>query len=165
MINESQDNNDIAEHFFEENPPQPISTDDRVSEQESFLLFGGDMNNIDVFIKHEEFKLKFFEFKHREKTQNGEAESILKDRENERSLRKENAKKAFYFSSTWAVFIGIIILIHGWQKHLGFDISENEFMFICGTLTASVLIFYLTVIKNLFPNKPDINSSESKSEK
>ncbi|MDP9961860.1 hypothetical protein [Chryseobacterium lathyri] len=96
--------------------------------------------------------------------------------ESERKLRERNARLAFYFSAIWALFIAVFIVLHGVKKmyinilpfiEFEFTISETEFIFVCGTLTASVLIFYLTVIKNLFPNKPDAssrNNIEKKSE-
>lgn len=96
----------------------------------------------DIWIKHEEFRLK-------------KANS-----DSERELREKNAKLAFEFAKHWAIFIGLFILLHGFNNaticifSLSFNITETEFMFVCGTLTASILIFYLTVIKNLFPNKP-----------
>lgn len=159
MSDENQQNNQRAESYFQQNPPEAVETKDSASVQESFTLFGGDINNIEVFIKHEEVKLKFYEFKLKEKTQNGEANSKLQDRDNERKLRRENAKLAFQFAKYWAIFIGVFILMHGFngislcKTNFFFNISETEFMFVCGTLTASVLIFYLTVIRNLFPNK------------
>ena len=112
------------------------STDSRKENEESKQLFTGDMNNIDTWEKFQK---------------------LLIDKENqesERDLRKENAKKAFWFSVVWAVFICIFILLYGF-KLFGFNISETSFMFVCGTLTTSILIFYLTVIRNLFPTKPE----------
>lgn len=141
------------------------------SRQEQMKFFSGDLADIEAFLKHEETRLKFLEFKLRKKTLIAEADSTYKDRKNERKLRKENAKKAFWFSAIWAFFIGFFILIHGFKSiklpllpevHYTFSISETEFIFVCGTLTASILIFYLTVIKNLFPNKPDIKIGEEK---
>jgi len=53
---------------------------------------------------HKEF-LEFKNFKINEKNE-----------KSERALRKENAKSALYFSSVWAIFIGLIILLHGFGK-------------------------------------------------
>jgi hypothetical protein len=96
-------------------------------------LFDGDLSNIDEWIRHEEFRLK------------------KKKEDSERTLREENAKKAFLFSSIWATFICVFIMLHGYEQVNYFKIKETEFMFVCGTLTTSILIFYLTVIRNLFP--------------
>ncbi len=90
---------------------------------------------------HKEF-LEFRNFKINEKNEKAE-----------RKLRKENAKKAFWFSSIWAIFIAVFILLHSFEQVSYFKITPTEFMFVCGTLTTSILIFYLTVIRNLFPTK------------
>ncbi|WDF46977.1 hypothetical protein PQ459_00520 [Chryseobacterium sp. KACC 21268] len=155
--------------FFDNYSPEvePSSTSDIKSKKEKIALFGGEMNDIDVFLKHEEFRLKYYEFRLKRKTQINENKSKFKDSKNERRLRKENAKKAFWFSSIWAIFIAFFIILHGLKEFrlpffksikISYSVSETEFIFVCGTLTASVLIFYLTVIKNLFPNKPDISN-------
>jgi hypothetical protein len=129
------DNNKSVEEFFKSvnwsNTTTTSTTNASSIEQNE--LFGGDLSNIDEWIRHEEFRLK------------------KKKEDSERNLREENAKKAFWFSSIWAIFIGIFILLHGFEQINYFRIKETEFMFVCGTLTTSILIFYLTVIRNLFP--------------
>ena len=74
----------------------------------------------------------------------------------ERELRRENAKKAFKFSSVWACFIAIIILFHGFGKcYAFFDLSQTEFLFVIGSLTTSIFTFYTLVLKYLFYRKPE----------
>ncbi|QWT88164.1 hypothetical protein KBP46_10180 [Chryseobacterium sp. PCH239] len=106
---------DQATTFFQNYRPEPETNtpNDIKSKKEKISLFGGEMTDIDVFIKHEEFRLKFFEFKLKKKTQVRENKSKYKDRKNERKLRKENAKKAYIFSVIWAAFIAFFILLHG----------------------------------------------------
>ncbi|CAD0220438.1 hypothetical protein [Chryseobacterium sp. JV274] len=154
----------VSEFFNEFNPEDETLGEEEISEASGELIVESDTSTDSRdFIKHEELRLKVLEFKLKKKTQLKESHSKFKDKKNERRLRKENAKKAFWFSSIWAVFIAFFILLHGFKVfkipllfktvELEFKISETEFMFVCGTLTASILIFYLTVIKNLFPNK------------
>jgi len=109
----------------------------------------------EIHVKKEELK---------QKTLNSELERVL---------REKNARLAFIFSAAWASFIALFIILHGIRNfsiptfpflEFEFNINEKEFMFVCGTLTASVLIFYLTVIKNLFPNKPDPDKKKESSE-
>ena len=103
---------------------------------ESKQLFTGEMNNIDTWEKFQRLLIE------------------KENQESERDLRKENAKKAFWFSVVWAGFICVFILLYGFKLY-GFALSETSFMFVCGTLTTSILIFYLTVIRNLFPTKSE----------
>ncbi|MAN26452.1 MULTISPECIES: hypothetical protein [Mesonia] len=103
--------------------------------EESKELFTGSMDDIDTWVKFHKLLIE------------------KENQESERALRKENAKKAFWFSAIWAIFIAIFILLHAFISIHYFRITENEFIFVCGTLTASILIFYLTVIKNLFPKR------------
>lgn len=128
------DNNQSVEEFFKNanwtNTSAPASPASSIEQNE---LFGGDLSDINEWIMHEEFRLK------------------KKREDSERTLREENAKKAFWFSSIWALFICVFIMFHGFEQINYFKVKETEFMFVCGTLTTSILIFYLTVIRNLFP--------------
>ncbi|RLJ33849.1 hypothetical protein CLU97_3338 [Chryseobacterium sp. 7] len=171
---ENPTSEEVTEFFNEFNPEDEAPGEEEISEASGELIVDTDTStDSSNFIKHEELRLKVLEFKLKKKTQLKESHSKFKDKKNERKLRKENAKKAFWFSSIWAVFIAFFILLHGFKDfkiplifktiHLQFKITEAEFMFVCGTLTASILIFYLTVIKNLFPNKiEDKQTSEKK---
>ncbi|WFB67015.1 hypothetical protein [Chryseobacterium sp. WX] len=164
----------VSEFFNEFNPQDETFGEEEINEASGEIIVETDTStSSNNFIKHEELRLKIREFNLKKKTQLKESHSKFKDKKNERKLRKENAKKAFWFSSIWAVFIAFFILLHGFKGfkiplifktiYLEFKITEAEFMFVCGTLTASILIFYLTVIKNLFPNKiEDKQSSEKK---
>lgn len=127
------DNKQSIEDFFKTANWSNTTTTSSTSSIEQNELFGGDLSNIDEWIRHEEFRLK------------------KKKEDSERKLREENAKKAFWFSSIWATFVGVFIMFHGLEQVNYFKIKETEFMFVCGTLTTSILIFYLTVIRNLFP--------------
>lgn len=121
------------EDFFKTASWSNTTTTSNTSSIEQNDLFGGDLSNIDEWIRHEEFRLK------------------KKKEDSERKLREENAKKAFWFSCAWTTFVGFFIMFHGFEQVNYFKIKETEFMFVCGTLTTSILIFYLTVIRNLFP--------------
>lgn len=190
MSSDEHNNLDAVRRFFQRASENihtvPKNVDPALSREREFLFgisfesFG--IDNIEswlkyesqrskIWIEHEESRLKYREFKLKKNVQTQEAISKLQDSDNERELRKENAKKAFLFSSTWAIFIGCFVLLHGLKGIsipflrdkiiIDFKITETEFIFVCGTLTASVLIFYLTVIKNLFPNKPEPKESNS----
>lgn len=81
----------------------------------------------------------------------------------ERDLRKDNAIKAFKFSAFWGLFIGIIILLHGFGKCFGFfELTQTEFLFIIGTLTTSIFAFYTLVLKYLFDKKPEPKTIKKK---
>lgn len=100
---------------------------------------------------HKEF-LEFKNFKINEKNE-----------KSERALRKENAKSALIFSSAWAIFIGIIIILHGFGKSFNFfSLTQTEFLFIIGTLTASIFTFYTLVLKYLFYRKPNRKDNTEK---
>lgn len=137
----------IIDQYFNVVEQQPALTAapglaqaDVISEKEKEALFGqfnGGFSDIDVWIKHEEFRLKFEEFK------------LKKDNEDsERKLREDNAKLAFKFSAVWAGFIAFIIFSHA--VFPSFKLTETEFLTVIGTLTASILIYYLYVVKYLF---------------
>lgn len=117
--------------------PTPPTTVTTTAITEQNVLFGGDLNNIDEWIKHEEFRLK------------------KKKEDSERVLREENAQKAFWFSVVWAGFIVAFILLHGFKDLTCFSVTETEFLFVCGTLTTSLLAYYLLVIKYLFYRKSE----------
>lgn len=77
-----------------------------------------------------------------------------KNEKSERNLRKKNAKLAFIFSSAWAAFIALVILLHGFgQQFKFFSLSQTEFLFIIGSLTASIFAFYSLVLRYLFYRK------------
>ena len=81
----------------------------------------------------------------------------------ERKLRQENAKKAFIFSSRWAIFIAIIILLHGFgASYKFFILSQTEFLFVVGTLTTSIFAFYTLVLRYLFYRKTSVRNIEKK---
>ena len=78
----------------------------------------------------------------------------------ERTLRKENAAKAFSFTRCWTVFIGVLILLKGFGKHIQFTLTTVEFLGVIGSLTASIFTFYILVLKYLFYRK-DKNDKKS----
>jgi hypothetical protein len=126
-------NSNDLEKYFKSFNIQKIEKTESKSETEMDFLFKGDLNNLTDWLAHEEFRIK------------------EKNQKLERELRKGNAFKAFLFSSVWAIFIAVFILLHSFEQINHFKITSTEFMFVCGTLTTSILIFYLTVIRNLFP--------------
>ncbi len=76
--------------------------------------------------------------------------------DSERTLRQENAKKAFIFSSRWAIFIALVIILHGFGSCFGFfTLNQVEFLFVIGTLTTSIFAFYTLVLRYLFYRKPE----------
>lgn len=115
---------------------------DGLATEERDEMFIGDMSDIEVWLKYKKFKLQ-------------------KDNEDsERKLREDNAKKAYKFSRNWAVFIAILIIIYGFVPRPYFKISQTEFMFVIGSLTASILTYYLLVIKYLFYRPKEKNNIE-----
>ena len=105
------------------------------AENEENLIKNGNTNpqNYNEFMQFKRFKIQ------------------QKNEKSERKLRKKNAKLAFIFSSAWAVFIAIVILLHGFgQQFKFFSLSQTEFLFIIGSLTASIFAFYTLVLRYLF---------------
>ncbi|MCD8413395.1 hypothetical protein [Tenacibaculum finnmarkense] len=127
-----------ATKFFGKEPPKDIdaNADPKSSKEDVFLFeFTGKFESFQEYIQHEEFVVKKL------------------DKQSERILREKNAKLVFRFSSVWAVFIGIVILLKGFGLFLGFKLSQTEFLFIIGTLTSSIFAFYLLVLKFLFDKR------------
>ena len=132
---ETPNNNSSIENYFNNFPNEEIEISindvDSQSQKERLEYFSGELNKIDTWLKHEEFRLKKL------------------NSDSERTLREKNAKLAFRFSSLWAIFIALIILFKGFKYKL-FELTETEFIFIIGSLTASIFTFYLLVVKYLF---------------
>lgn len=126
-----------ASKYFKDVPPKQIDeTEDKKSDNELeqlFHKFNGGFEDIDSWLKHEEFRNKWLNEKQ------------------ERNLRKDNAQKAYKFSYIWAIFVGVIIILKG-TTCIPFELEETEFLFVIGSLTSSILIFYTLVIKYLFGN-------------
>ncbi|MCD8402153.1 hypothetical protein [Tenacibaculum finnmarkense] len=123
-----------ATKFFGKKPIENIdaNADSKSSKEDVFLFeFTGKFESFQEYIQHEEFVVKKL------------------DKQSERILREKNAKLAFIFSSFWAIFIGIVILLKGFG-FWGFKLSETAFLFIIGALTTSIFTFYLLVLKFLF---------------
>lgn len=127
--------------LFDADPPKKIdSQEDKKSDKELEALFNfeGPYSNFDEYMRHEEFIIRKL------------------NSQSERKLREKNAKLAFRFSAWWAGFIALIILMKGFFKILPiFSISDNVFLVIIGSLTASILVFYSLVLKYLFFIKKD----------
>ncbi len=135
--------NEPFEDYFDPNThPSPPDSDydlsnrnsDDKSLQEKKSLFKGSLTDVDSWIKHEEFRLKKL------------------NEDSERALREDNARKAFIFSSIWASLIGFIILVRSFFPKV-FIMNENEYMATLGTLSITILTYYLVVIKYLFSRK------------
>ncbi|MEX6626083.1 hypothetical protein PG913_03680 [Tenacibaculum pacificus] len=121
-----------ANKFFKSKPIEDIDANvDSKSTKEDASLFIGEIQSIQEHIQHEEHIIKKL------------------DKTSERFLREKNAKLAFIFSSVWAIFIAIVILLKGFG-FFGFKLSETEFLFVVGALTTSIFTFYLLVLKFLF---------------
>lgn len=90
-----------------------ISSTNTTENEESKQLFTGSMDDIDTWVKFHKLLIE------------------KDNQESERSLRRENAKKAFWFSSIWAFFIGVFIFFHALEELIYFKMSETEFMFVC----------------------------------
>lgn len=123
-----------AQEFFKAKPKAdelPVETQDN-STKEQQTLFQGNLDKLDDWIKYEEFRLE------------------KRDKESERDLRRKNAHRSFWFSLGWASFIGIFITIKGFHK--SFSFSETEYLATIGTLSVTILTYYLVVVKSLFPN-------------
>lgn len=136
------DNKEIAkeaETFFTSNPPEEIDSSlDNKSEKEEeiFYEFTGRFTNFKEYLEHEKFIIE-------------KLNSKL-----ERTLREKNAEKAYFFSFKWAIFIAVLILLHGFGvTYKFFTLTQTEFIFIIGTLTASIFAFYTLVLKYLFDKK------------
>jgi hypothetical protein len=99
-------------------------------EEETLFNYNGELKDIDVWLKHEVFRLK------------------KANDDSERCLREKNAERAYWFSAIWAIFIAVLILLHAMFKY--FTLTQTEFIVVIGTLTASILTYYLLVIKYLF---------------
>lgn len=126
-----------ASEFFNKKPLEDIdsSADSKSSKEDVFLFeFTGKFESFQEYIQHEEFIISKL------------------DRQSERVLREKNAKLAFRFSSVWAVFIALIILLKGFGNWnwLCFELTQGEFLFVIGSLTTSIFAFYLLVLKFLF---------------
>lgn len=135
------DKSEELENLFEISPPLEIDEQEDIKsekEQEALFSFEGPYSNFDEYMRHEEFFIKKL------------------NSQSERKLREENAKLAFKFSAYWAGFIALIILFKGFSKSVPiFSISDNVFLVIIGSLTASILVFYSLVLKYLFNIKND----------
>lgn len=131
------DDLDFEDYFNPDIDPSPIDFEDNsnVSDDKSLAeekyLFQGKLNNVDAWLKHEQFRLR------------------RSNEDSERKLREENASKAFKFSSCWAVLIALIIICRAVFPTY-FVMSENEYIATIGTLSITILTYYLLVVKFLF---------------
>lgn len=134
---------DKVEKYFS-SPPQTDDTEvglDDNSTEEQRTLFRGNLDKLDDWIRYEAFRLE------------------KRDKESERDLRRKNANRSFWFSLGWASFIGIFIAIKGFYKDFSF--SETEYLSTIGTLSITILTYYLVVVKSLFPNAKNENNKNS----
>ncbi len=84
----------------------------------------------DNFLQHEEFRLR------------------KKDAESERLLREKNANRAFIFSALWTLCIAVIVFVKGFSPK--FNLTEAEFIATIGTLSITILTYYMVVVRHLF---------------
>ncbi|RJE71877.1 hypothetical protein [Reichenbachiella sp. MSK19-1] len=133
MSNNPLDN--AKDYFSSASSTQDIKIDEK-SQQEQLELFSGKLETLSDWITHETFRLN------------------KKDKESERDLRRKNANRSFWFSLGWAAFIGAFIVVKGFYET--FHFSETEYLATIGTLSITILTYYLVVVKSLFPNnKPN----------
>lgn len=118
-------------------------SDDQKASAEQDDLFSGDMSDIEVWLRYKKFKLQ------------------KENEDSERDLREKNAEKAYKFSRNWAIFIAFLIVIYGFTPRTYFKLSQSEFIFIIGSLTFSILVYYLYVIKYLFYRKDSKINNEN----
>lgn len=138
---------DNVEAFFKDVPAIDIDPDADIKstqEEETLFQFTGNFKNFTEYLQHEEFIIKKL------------------DKQSERILREKNAKLAFQFSSIWAVFIAMVIILKGFGNWywLCFELSQTEFLFIIGTLTTSIFTFYTLVLRYLFYGKLNENKTK-----
>ena len=123
---------DKAKKYF--STPLDINANgqDPATLEEHKALFGGDLDTLDDWLKHEAFRLE------------------KKDKESERDLRRKNANRSFWFSLGWASFIGLFIGVKGFYKD--FQFTQTEYLATIGTLSITILTYYLVVVRSIFPN-------------
>ena len=125
-----------------ENRPDPTQVKEEAENQEKFFKSTDPQNHSEM--------MDFKRFKIRQKNE-----------KSERKLRKRNAFYALCFSGAWAVFIGVLILLHGFGKTFNFfTLTQTEFLFIIGSLTTSIFTFYTLVLKYLFYRKTEKDKDE-----
>lgn len=83
---------------------------------------------------------------------------LVRDRASERNLRRKHSDRSFKFSIGWAIFIALLILLKGFGKFLHFELSSTEFLTVIGSLTATILTYYMIVLNYLFPKQKDKTS-------
>ncbi len=114
-------------------------------EKELFLFPKIQIENIKDWLDHEHFRLK------------------KRNEESERALREDNAKKAFWFSVGWAIFIAFVVLIKlVWSEAC---LNETEYIATITTLSVTILTYYMVVVRHLFHkganNKDDRHTDDS----
>jgi hypothetical protein len=122
----------IETALSEDSQNKPVDTKREAERQEK--LFSTDPKNHQEYLEFKRYKLD------------------QKNEKSERKLREENAGRAFWFSFGWAIFIGLIIFMHAMCP--AFTLTETEFLAVIGTMTLSILVYYLLVVKYLFYRKP-----------
>lgn len=146
-MSESQDKpNDKPENvaeFFKTNPPPEIDSNiDAKSDKEEKELFCIDPTTFEEYLRHEEFIIRKL------------------NNQSERKLREENANKAFNFSLGWAGFIGIVVIMKSCFSWI-FKMTEAEYLATIGTLSITILTYYLVVIRYLFYKRGNDNHNNS----
>jgi hypothetical protein len=107
------------------------------------LPLNRDLSNLDSFLRLHAFQVQ------------------KQNEDSERKMRELNANRAFWFSTIWAIFIGLVVIAHGvfpnitlFLKEEKFNniifLNQTEFITVIGTLTGSILTYYLLVIRYFF---------------
>ena len=115
-----------------QNAAYPIASQDDTYENEKNTYFSGDLSKLEDWIKHENFDLDRI------------------DREKDRTLKDTHASKAYKFSIAWAIFIALVVTAKATCNH--FNLDTTEYVATIGTLTITILTYYMVVIKSIFPN-------------
>lgn len=65
--------------------------------------------------------------------------------------RKLYATRIYVLTVAWLVGLGVIVALHGWRSHSGFDISERIILALITSATIEVIGLFVIVAKYLFP--------------
>ena len=81
----------------------------------------------------------------------------LKNRELKQNIRerKRYADRVYCLVSSCLVALFVLVLVQGWSKYTGFQITDKVFIALITGATANVIGLFIVVVKYLFPNVPD----------
>jgi hypothetical protein len=84
-----------------------------------------------------------------------EQEQRLKNKDTQQliEMRKEYARKIFYFISIWSVFVFLILISQGFTFYINFSLSDGAIITLISTTFLNVVSLMYIVLKYLFPFK------------